>query len=153
VALFSPHSTPHAPRSSLARPLARYIPKERLLDIIREQSGASGNATRFLVRATSFLQTYPSLQTRLRLLQLDRGSGGFDGRLEMDNHLSTLRFSRCLYEDIFEEEEKLELLAAVCCAADTFWLTGQRKYKAGLRDGSKASGGKDCLFYVINRRR
>jgi hypothetical protein len=136
-----------------SRSFARYIPKERLLDIIREQSGANGTATRFLVRATSFMQTYGSLQQRLRLLQLDRGSEGFDGRLELDNHLSTLRFSRCLYEEIFEEEEKKDLLDCVCCSADRFWLTGQRKYKAGLRDGNKASGGKDCLFYVINRRR
>ena len=156
----SGHSLPISPstpssysRSSLSRPFARYIPKERLLDIIGEQSGARGNATRFLVRATSFMQTYASLQQRLRLLQMDRGSEGFDGRLELDDHLSTLRFSRCLYADIFEEEEKLELLDCVCCKADAFWLTGQRKYKAGLRDGSKASGGKDCLFYVINRRR
>ena len=96
------------------------------------------------------MQSYGSLQQRLKLLRLDRGDEGFDGRLELDEHLSTLRFSRCLYEDIFVNEEKRELLDCVCCTADRFWLTGQRKYKAALRDGSKASGGSDCVFYVIN---
>ena len=132
--------------------LSPHVPKDRLLDIIREQSGGSGTVVRFLVRATSFLQTYGSLQQRLGLLQLDRGQEGFESQLSLDSHMSTLRFSRCLYEDIFEKEEKRDLLGCVCCAADGFWLTGQR-FKAGLKEPSKAKGSSDCVFYVINKQR
>jgi hypothetical protein len=130
--------------------LSPYVPRDRLLEIIREQTGQRGKPVfQALLKVTSFLMPYSAMQNRLKLLASDRGPE-FDSKTTFDARISTLRFSSCIYESIFREESKPELLSCVCCTADRFWLESQNKYKAGLKM-CKAEGNDECLFFVINR--
>jgi hypothetical protein len=134
--------------------LSRYVQRDRLLEIIREQTSQKAKpALQVLLRWTSFMTTYGAMQQRLKFLDIDRGTYGFSSRLQLGAHMSTLRFTRCLYEDIFREEGKPELLGCVCCSADRFWFESQKKFKAGLKAPGKADGSRECMFYVISQRR
>ena len=136
--------------------LAPYMPMEALLELIRENVGGNQPIAKFLVKWTAFMSGYSTMQQRLRFLQMDRGESsgsGFESELVLDDHMSTLRWRTCLYETIFEAEEKREILGCCCCQADRFWFEGQSKWRAGLKGPGKAEGGRECLWFVINNHR
>lgn len=108
---------------------------------------------RTLLKWTSILTTYRSMQQRLLYIQLDYGrdhaTKGFVSTLKHESRMSSLRIHNCVYDEIFGKEDKGFLLNTTCCSADSFWLTAtpSRSFTGGLAS-SKALGDAECVFYV-----
>ena len=105
-------------RSALAAALL-FAPQPRELAVRRRGRGSSLAASRLTPRRTTHAQA-----AALRALQRDYGQAGF--AFAPDAAPDELVVTRCLYADVFAEEEAQhaappaqQLLAATCCSLDT----------------------------------
>ncbi|KAK9814310.1 hypothetical protein WJX72_003775 [[Myrmecia] bisecta] len=105
---------------------------KELMSII---SAHMGNQTspllRFLLRFTLYLypDAYASTVNRLRMLQMDYGSG-FESRLEKGPDASELTVTSCFYQRLFEEQDFGRLAACCCCSQDAVWFRQLEKHGA-----------------------
>ncbi|CAL5224799.1 g7543 [Coccomyxa viridis] len=124
---------------------------EEVLDALKAQAGAHSSAVlHYLLRFAMLFQRdpYDSAVRRLKALRLDFGRG-FQTEVTADGRTAELTVHRCLYKDIFQEEDAMQLLQCCCCSQDSVWFEGLERQHIGFaRQEWLGSSGRCCRMQL-----